>query len=201
MKRTAEISDCGKYRWWLQRRWAPGPIVTFVMLNPSTADAVRDDPTIRKCIRFAKLWGFSALAVRNLFAWRATDPRDLAAAIARGDDVAGGDRGDAELLAAKSAGLIVAAYGGRCEAKARAKWFIEHTAPKPIWAIDYNLDGSPTHPLFLKPRLNPKAFARCSRQFWSDALKEPCKECGAVGDHLDDCEDAIDTFTLDEAPR
>lgn len=79
--RDAYISPCGKYRYWLERRWAGAdsfstPIV-WCMLNPSTADAAIDDPTIRRCIGFTHAWGHSRLIVVNLYAYRATKPRDL----------------------------------------------------------------------------------------------------------------------------
>lgn len=76
--REALISRDGLYRYRLSRSWdAKKPRVVFVMLNPSTADATQDDPTIRKCIGFAKRWGMGEIVVVNLFAWRATDPREL----------------------------------------------------------------------------------------------------------------------------
>lgn len=74
----AVISDCGKYRYRLTRTWdAALRPACFVMLNPSTADSSKDDPTIRKCVGFAKLWGCGGIVVVNLFAWRATDPADM----------------------------------------------------------------------------------------------------------------------------
>ena len=75
---TAILSDCGKYRYSLTRNWdSEKPKVLFIMLNPSTADADNDDPTIRRCINFAKYWGYGGLHVCNLFAYRATNPKEL----------------------------------------------------------------------------------------------------------------------------
>ena len=75
---NAVISACGRYRYLLTRQVGPGPrTATFIMLNPSTADATNDDPTIRRCIGFARQWGCGRLAVLNLFAFRATEPADL----------------------------------------------------------------------------------------------------------------------------
>jgi hypothetical protein len=80
MKRTAQLSPCGTFRYRLGRDWtedgARKPLV-FVMLNPSTADADQDDATIRRCVRFAQEHGFGAIDVVNLFAFRATKPEDL----------------------------------------------------------------------------------------------------------------------------
>jgi hypothetical protein len=68
----------GEYRYWLARTWSNDlPPVTFVMLNPSTADGTYDDPTIRRCIGFAREWGYGGIVVVNLFAYRATYPREL----------------------------------------------------------------------------------------------------------------------------
>lgn len=75
---TAVISPCQLYRYELIRRWGDDPMLEFVMLNPSTADADTDDPTIRRCIGFAKDRGYGALVVRNLYAYRATNPSVLA---------------------------------------------------------------------------------------------------------------------------
>jgi hypothetical protein len=75
--RSAVISPCGRYRYRLDRRWADGPSIAWIMLNPSTADSNTDDPTIRRIRAFSQAWGFGALTVVNLYAWRATDPRDL----------------------------------------------------------------------------------------------------------------------------
>lgn len=109
VERSAEISPCGQYRWWLRRVLSSdnNRVCCFVMLNPSTADAEFDDPTIRRCMGFAEAWGYSILSVRNLFPYRATDKRELLTA----DNPTGGDRGLAELRAASAADLIVAAWG------------------------------------------------------------------------------------------
>lgn len=77
---SAVISPCGTYRYELNRVWdwnSELPAIGWVMLNPSTADATQDDPTIRRCIRFAKQWSYGGIVVRNLYALRATNPREL----------------------------------------------------------------------------------------------------------------------------
>jgi hypothetical protein len=74
----AEFSDDRVYRYTLWREWG-NKTVAFIGLNPSTADENIDDPTIRRCINFAKSWGFGRMVMLNLFAFRATDPRDMKA--------------------------------------------------------------------------------------------------------------------------
>ncbi len=78
---TAEYSDCERYRYRLTRIWDPdGEKALFIMLNPSTATEVQNDPTVERCERRARALGFGAFRVTNIFAWRATDPKDMRAA-------------------------------------------------------------------------------------------------------------------------
>jgi hypothetical protein len=95
-----------------------GGVVNFIMLNPSTADDVFDDATIRKCVGFAKLWGFSGLVVTNLFAYRATQPKDLAKLLATngGYRLAIGEDNTAHLdREARNAKAVVCAWGDNCD--------------------------------------------------------------------------------------
>lgn len=87
VERSARISDCGTYRYTLTRHWGPGQALMFVMLNPSTADALKDDRTIGRCIEFAKREGYDGIVVVNLYALRSTDP----AAILTSPDPVGPD--------------------------------------------------------------------------------------------------------------
>lgn len=74
----ASFSRCGRYRWWLSRRWRDdAPTLLFLGLNPSRADGRRDDPTLRRLIGFAEGWGYGAVEVLNLFAWISADPAEL----------------------------------------------------------------------------------------------------------------------------
>lgn len=101
------------YRYLLTRRWAPGPVMTRVMLNPSRADDVSDDATIRRCVAFARAAGCSTITVTNLYAWRTRDPRELQQVV----DPVGPDN-DAWIRAAVEAGAggpVVAAWGARAE--------------------------------------------------------------------------------------
>ncbi len=169
MHRSAEISECGKYRWWLRRSWQiyhDGlPVITgkgvccFVMLNPSTADGTQDDPTIRRCIGFAQRWGYNALSVRNLFPWRATDPRELFTAEA----VTGGERGDSELLTSCTADLLIAAWGASVpfgRDKSALELFRTHFSGVPIYCLGTTKHGCPRHPLYVKGDTQPQMFVR-----------------------------------------
>jgi len=114
---SAILSDDGTYRYRLDRLLSPHGHrwVTFVMLNPSTADAEQDDPTIRKCRGFAQRWECTGLTVVNLFAFRATDPHNLGLARRNGVDVIGPDNPMHVTKAIRESDLVVAAWGSRVE--------------------------------------------------------------------------------------
>ena len=169
MIRTADISDCGKFRWRLERRWADGPVVCFVMLNPSVADALQDDPTVRRCIAFAQAWGFSGLSVLNLYPFRATKVSDLKKAM-KSIDVTGGERGNGAFAWAMISDLVIAAWGSHASAVASERFFAI-TDPKPIWCLALNDDWTPVHPLYQKKTLTPMQFHRAEGLDWRDALK------------------------------
>jgi hypothetical protein len=156
---SAAISACGKYRWWLRRQIddRSNRTVCFVMLNPSTADADADDPTIRRCIEFARSWGYSILSVRNLFAYRATDPRELK----RVDNPIGGATGDAELRAARTADLLVAGWGQKVPFR-RADDAERFFAGSPVYCLGKNKDESPRHPLYVPAAQPLVPFWNCT---------------------------------------
>ena len=79
----AKFSRCRKWRYHLWRRWADGPVANFLMLNPSTADEVKLDPSCTRARLYAERWGFGALVVTNLFAWRASWPLETGLRTAR----------------------------------------------------------------------------------------------------------------------
>lgn len=147
---TAEFSPCGTYRYTLTRklstplRWVKPAL--FIMLNPSTADAVKDDPTIRRCIKFAEREGCTDLTVVNLYALRATDPRELT----KHDNPIGplNDLRIAEQVYKHRYGLIVAAWGAHPFAKDRAKEVIGQY--NSFLCLGQTKDGSPRHPLYIK---------------------------------------------------
>lgn len=148
MNRAAVISPCGRYRYVLERQWrAAAPAMTIVMLNPSTADANTDDPTISRCIGFALREAFGGIRVLNLFALRATDPRELMNA----DDPVGPDNDDHLRRWIGNARRVVAAWG-RCDQQLRRDRVAEVLAllPDTRWlCFDTTKDGHPRHPLYL----------------------------------------------------
>lgn len=153
MKRHADFSPCGQYRYALTRVWEQtdrGHVV-FVGLNPSTADDARDDPTIRRCIAFAKSWGYGGLTVLNLFAFRATASKDLLVA----DEPVGPDN-NAWLQTALHAPLVIAAWGRLGSHRQRAS---QVRAMLPAWHyLRLNKDGAPAHPLYLPGTLTPQKW-------------------------------------------
>lgn len=148
----AEISECGLYRYGLWRKWSDGPQVLFVMLNPSTADANQDDPTIRRCISFAKSWEFGSLAVGNLFAYRSTDPGFLKTVA---DPV--GPMNDYWLLRIRSeSSLCVAAWGNHGNIGNRSRFARDLlTRNGQIHALRMTRQGEPEHPLYIPRNLRP----------------------------------------------
>lgn len=108
IRRQTVFSPCRRYRYTLWREWdASLPYCQFIGLNPSTADETNDDPTIRRCIAFAKLWGFGALCMTNIFAWRDTDPEKMK----RAEDPTGPNNDTWLMDVARGAGVVVAAWG------------------------------------------------------------------------------------------
>lgn len=140
----ADFSECGTYRYALWREWGDGPAVNFVMLNPSTADAEKDDPTIRRCIGFAKGWGFDRLVVTNLFALRSSDPKVLY----RHESPIGPDNDSVLLARAAGAHWIVFAWGAHVgvERGVRVAEMLRGFHPG---CLGRTKDGCPRHPLYL----------------------------------------------------
>lgn len=155
-EKGAELSDDGVYRYLLWRRWTKElPRAVFIMLNPSTADADIDDPTIRRCIGFAKAWGMGGIRVVNLYPFRATKPEDLwKAPFPRG-------QGNLNCIerAIDTDGIHIAAWGahGR-EAQVKEVRGLFYDMGVPLYALKINGDGSPGHPLYIKGDAVPVCF-------------------------------------------
>ncbi len=149
---SAILSPCGHYRYALERRWGPGPCALVIGLNPSTADASRNDPTIRRCIGFARAWGYDALCMANLFGYRATDPATL---LQVADPV--GPENDATLISlARDAAVVVAAWGvhGRHRGRDQA---VRRMLPD-LHVLRLTKAGHPGHPLYLPGGLMPQRW-------------------------------------------
>lgn len=146
----AIISDCSKYRYQLWRIWdKTKPFVMFIMLNPSTADSDIDDPTIRRCIGYAKSWGYGGVYVGNLYAYRATEPSVL-----REVDNSIGIDNEKHLKEMDSkCEKIICAWGNR---KGRPEHIFSNF--NNLHYLKLNADGTPAHPLYLKKDLKPKKF-------------------------------------------
>ena len=153
MFRHAVFDSTTVYRYRLIRTWDNGPRVAFILLNPSIADSTHDDPTIRRCIGFARAWGYAGVDVVNLFAFRTPYPSDLRLA----SDPVGPDN-DAHVLAvaAESSAVILGwgNHGGYCD---RAQAVIRLLSGVPaLYIFGLTGAGQPRHPLYLpasQPRL------------------------------------------------
>lgn len=137
------------YRYTLWREWGDGPYAMFIGLNPSTADETKDDPTIRRCIGFAKDWGYGSLCMTNLFAFRATDPKVMMAA----DDPVGADNDTHLSQCAATAGVVVAAWGSHGTHSGRHR-AVKTMLPN-LHYLRLTQDGHPGHPLYLPKTLVP----------------------------------------------
>jgi hypothetical protein len=153
---SAVFSDDGVYRYRLARRWGEGAAVLWVMLNPSTADATRDDPTIRRCIGFSRAWGFGGMEAVNLFALRATEP-----VVVRGHPEPVGAENDRHIAeAAAGAGVVVVAWGAFTFARERAREATKLIAGLglPVVCLGRTASGAPRHPLYAPGRARRVRF-------------------------------------------
>jgi hypothetical protein len=154
--RSAVLSPDERYRYRLDRRWSDGPTVAWVMLNPSTANGVTDDATLTRITRFTRGWGFGALTVVNLYAWRARDPEDLWTA----PDPVGPDN-DWHIYQAVAGHEVVVAWGAHAKAERIAE-VARLIASSPEAGLPHALaltkTGQPRHPLYLRGDLTPRPW-------------------------------------------
>jgi hypothetical protein len=150
---SAEFSACSRFRYSLTRIWNRiRPTVLFIGLNPSTADAERNDPTIRRGLRFAQDWRFGGLTVCNLFAYRSTDPRALRTV----DDPVGPENDAAIRRACALAARVVVAWGIHGRFGGRDEDVLA-LVPRP-YCLGVTLGGSPKHPLYLAGKTRLRRF-------------------------------------------
>src|ERR1700693_1820950 len=159
----ATFSECGTYRYRLWREWSSHGTCNMLMLNPSTADCVDNDPTVERQQRRARQLGYGRLVVTNLFAFRATDPRDMKAA---GEPV--GPENDRHILeAAKEAGIVICAWGihGAFLGRSKAVRTMLREAGVKLHRLEMTKGGEPGHPLYLAYQCLPEDWLE--RQ-WQD---------------------------------
>lgn len=155
LRSLAVYSDCGAYRYGLGRRWAIGGVLLYIMLNPSTATELANDPTIERCERRARALGYAGLGVVNLFAYRATRPQDLK----RAADSVGPLNDRAIRQAALRADAILCAWGHHGSHQGRAGQVVNLLLEtrRPLLHLGATKAGAPRHPLYVayaeKPRL------------------------------------------------
>lgn len=154
----ALYSPCETYRYALTRTWDEGGRrLTFVMLNPSTASEVKNDPTVERCERRARTLGYGAFRVTNIFAYRATDPRDLKAAaepVGAGNDTAlreGVDWADTVIAA-------WGAHGAHLGRGMEVRDLLRDTEAE-LFHLGLTMGGHPRHPLYVSYAQRPQVWA------------------------------------------
>lgn len=148
---SAEFSGDGRYRYRLMRRWSTGDVVTWILLNPSTADENKLDPTLRRCTTYSREWGYGGMEIVNIFGFRSTDPHKLLEV----DDPNGPDNDSRIMLACTGAGLVVAGWGCHPLVKqtGRDRQVLDLLRPRVIYSLHTTKEGFPSHPLYLPKNL------------------------------------------------
>lgn len=155
MIKDAYISSCEQYRYELRRIWDEDkPKVLFIMLNPSTADSDTDDPTIRRCIGYAKDWNCGGILVGNLFAYRSTNPNGLL----KVDDPIGDDNIWHIKNLVSQSDIVVCAWGNsniveRLDKKINYDYRPLSVIKSKLHCLELSNNGTPKHPLQLKKDL------------------------------------------------
>lgn len=157
----SEAAIQGKYRWYLKRYWDNQIALVFIGLNPSTADVTKDDPTIRRCVSFARRDGYGGIIMLNLFAYRSTDPKVLRTV----EDPVGEENNDKTIRSLCRDRTVVLAWGNESSAfiRKRAATVMkmlraEGPSPRnpfPLWrskmlCLGKTKNGSPRHPLYVR---------------------------------------------------
>jgi len=158
----AVLDASGRYRYSLSRYWGDGLTVCWIMLNPSTADARKDDPTIRRCVGLSKSWGYGGLVVVNLFALRATDPRKLRPVFGYQDEqieTVGPDNDEWIERETDGASLIVGAWGNHGVIWNRGDEVRETLGADRLHHLGLTKLGQPRHPLYVPSATTPCKWA------------------------------------------
>jgi hypothetical protein len=143
----AVFSEDRIYRYELRRWWADGVPILWIMLNPSTADEVQDDPTVNRCVRFSQKWGYPGLVVCNIFALRATDPKRLREV----DDPVGSENDETIMRCAHEAATVVCAWGvhGALESRGDRVLVALRGYGRLPMCLGTTKENHPKHPLYL----------------------------------------------------
>lgn len=155
----ATFSADRQYRYWLERSWGDSTRLGFLMLNPSTADEVKNDPTVERCQRRAIALGYGGFVVVNIFALRSTDPKGLykhASPISEPGDLKRNDR--AIMQAVKICGKLVAGWGVHGEYESRYRDVCRMLRGFDLWCLGKTKDGHPKHPLYIPYSKHPERF-------------------------------------------
>lgn len=152
----AVYSACETYRYALTRVWAKGPRMAIVLLNPSTATEVQNDPTVERCERRARALGFGGFRVLNLFALRATDPQDMRAA----RDPVGPGNDDMLLASLDWAQTVVCGWGmhGIHQGRGTEVEALLRGAGAPLFHLGLTKSGAPRHPLYVSYQVQPQPW-------------------------------------------
>lgn len=155
----ATFSPCKSYRYLLEREWAEGPTLSVCMLNPSTADAEKNDRTVSKCIARAQANGFGSLIVVNLYAFRSTDPDILWHRWAVCQEIIGPENNFFITQAARRCSRFMIGWGGTMAKAGRATMphcrdnrvleLIREVHKKPLLCLGVTNFGFPRHPLYV----------------------------------------------------
>ena len=149
----ADFSKCRKYRYTLWRFWDRSlPKVMFLGLNPSTADEIKNDPTVTRCINYAKLWGFGGMYMMNIFAFRTTYPVELKKA----NDPIGKNNNSWIMKISKDVDKCIGAWGNDGNFMSRHETICK-IIPE-LYCLKINQSGQPSHPLYLKSDITPFLF-------------------------------------------
>lgn len=154
---VAVYSDCERYRYSLTRVWDPqGERALFIMLNPSTATEVQNDPTVERCERRARALGFGAFRVLNIFAYRATDPRDMR----RAEDPVGAGNDAAILEGIEWADRVICAWGthGAHLGRGAEVAALLRATGRPLLHLGLSKAGHPKHPLYIGYKVQPEPW-------------------------------------------
>lgn len=157
-RRLAIYSDCEMYRYALRIEWIPGRgLVRFIGLNPSTATELVDDPTLRRCKRFAGEWGYGGIIMTNLAAFRATDPKAM---FAQDDPIGPYNQPMPDYLRGLDVRLVVACWGSHAKHPKLSEHAERFKREIPaLHCLSRCANGEPGHPLYLKASSKPVPLA------------------------------------------